>query len=42
MPRVGFEPAIPTTKLSQTYALYLAAIEIGWLAFNKYIIRTSE
>jgi hypothetical protein len=29
MPRAGFEPAIPTTKLPQTYALDRAATGIG-------------
>jgi hypothetical protein len=37
MPSAGFEPAIPATKLPQTYALDRAATGIGNLIFLEKI-----
>jgi hypothetical protein len=37
MPRVGFEPAIPATKQSQTYALDRAATGIGHIKVMQFL-----
>jgi hypothetical protein len=38
MPSAGIEPAIPAPKRPQTYALYRAAIGIGFVPINNALL----